>query len=73
MVAGLERMFYISPFELRDFVETARREIDLTNGAHVIGKVGDAADDAVELGRVDLARLLQGLEPPVRFASELVR
>src|SRR5438876_5484547 len=48
------------------------REIDLTNRADVIGQVRNAGYDAVQLGLSYLARLLQKIEPVMRFVSKLV-
>src|SRR5207237_3536043 len=49
-----------------------RREIDLTNGADVIGEVRDTGYHAVQIGLSYLALLLQIIEPAVRFVCELV-
>src|SRR2546423_4578792 len=49
---------------------TARGQIDLANGADVIGEVRNAGDDAVELGLIDLTRLVERLEPAVCLFGE---
>ena len=51
---------------------TPGREIDLANGADVVGEVGHTAHDAVELGLLDLARLLERLEPAMRLVRQLI-
>src|SRR4029079_1154044 len=51
---------------------SARGQIYLPDRADVVGKMNYTAGDAIELRLADLARLLQRLEPAVRFRCELV-
>ena len=45
--------------------------VDLTDRAEMIGEVGNASDNAIQLDAADLARRAHRLEPAMRFVAKI--